>query len=397
MFVIGVNSLDSLEIRQSPNNDRFFYFYDRTRRELVKSFVLKVKPQTRIECQVTLIRQENGRFSPRLEATIRDSTTQAVATTAEPIVDGETRTVRARVDLGECSDEFWQLIRFLERFGEIEIPSSVFSVVSAADASLVDSIRGTSKEELVEALRVGLGAGLDERDIALITDRKAALARFERLMNNSEYFNVERLAQGPHTKPEDVWQKFFEDNPWIFGYGLRLVSCEGLEDSKLQAIVAGNDVFSGSGKRIDALMKTRGRVSGLLFCEIKRPDADLLLSTEYRPGVYSPAEDLRGGVAQVQKTIHKVVLQVTENHRELANTSGEPTGEVVTFVQPQGVLVVGRLSEFATASDGINYEKFASFELLRNSLHGLDVVTFDELYERACFIVENALGESAQD
>jgi hypothetical protein len=173
------------------------------------------------------------------------------------------------------------------------------------------------------------------------------------------------------------------------------VSCEGLEDSKLQAIVAGNDVFSGAGKRIDALMKTRGRVSGLLFCEIKRPGADLLLSTEYRPGVYSPAEDLRGGVAQVQKTIHKVVLQVTENHRELANTSGEPTGQVVTFVQPRGVLVVGRLSEFATAANGINYEKFASFELFRNSLHGLDVVTFDEVYERACFIVENALGDTA--
>ena len=35
-------------------------------------------------------------------------------------------------------------------------------------------------------------------------------------------------------------------------------------------------------------------------------------------------------------------------------------------------------------------DKLRSFELYRNSISGIDIVTFDELYERSKFIVEAA-------
>jgi hypothetical protein len=164
----------------------------------------------------------------------------------------------------------------------------------------------------------------------------------------------------------------------------------------LERVVSGSDSLGGVGKRIDALLRTRSHISSLLFCEIKTPGTQLLQKDAYRPGVFSPAVDLRGGVAQVQKTTHIVTLKAAENHRDLVDGQGSPTGEVVTVVRPRGVLVVGSLAEFEE-EHGVNYERFASFELFRNGLHGVDVVTFDELLERARFIVRHYIRDEQTD
>ena len=41
------------------------------------------------------------------------------------------------------------------------------------------------------------------------------------------------------------------------------------------------------------------------------------------------------------------------------------------------------LSEFST-EEGVNQQKYSSFELFRRDLVNPEIITFDELYERAC-------------
>ena len=50
--------------------------------------------------------------------------------------------------------------------------------------------------------------------------------------------------------------------------------------------------------------------------------------------------------------------------------------------------MAGRLSEFQ-AEHGVNAEKYSSFEVFRSSLTSPEIITFDELYERAAFIVDH--------
>lgn len=50
-------------------------------------------------------------------------------------------------------------------------------------------------------------------------------------------------------------------------------------------------------------------------------------------------------------------------------------------------MICGSLSEFQ-AGRGINERKFRSFELYRRNLIRPEIITFDELYERARYIVE---------
>jgi hypothetical protein len=68
---------------------------------------------------------------------------------------------------------------------------------------------------------------------------------------------------------------------------------------------------------------------------------------------------------------------------------GNPTGDDAVIARPRAVIVCGSLGEFLT-DHGVNDSKFRSFELFRRHLHSIDVITFDELYERAKLIVESS-------
>jgi hypothetical protein len=63
----------------------------------------------------------------------------------------------------------------------------------------------------------------------------------------------------------------------------------------------------------------------------------------------------------------------------------------VSAVLPPQVLVIGSLGEF-TEGGAANPEKVTSFEQCRRSIQDVEVIRFDEFYERACFIVEDRKG-----
>lgn len=223
------------------------------------------------------------------------------------------------------------------------------------------------------------------RDLVAVGYRRKQLQRFEALLRDSEFFEVEKNRL--RKSPEAVWQTFFEANTWIFGYGLAFQFLTRLDERKLEQLVRGHDI-SGAGKRTDALMKTRGLLSSLCFIEIKRHDTPLLAKSEYRPGAWPPSSDLVGGVAQTQVAVQDAREQIG---RKLTPTDalGAPTGEVIFNVEPRSFLVVGDLAEFMTAH-GIHETKFRSFELYRRSIRHPEILTFDELLQRARFIVEQS-------
>jgi len=74
--------------------------------------------------------------------------------------------------------------------------------------------------------------------------------------------------------------------------------------------------------------------------------------------------------------------------------SDELTGEAVFLYQPRAFVVVGSLDEFRT-DQGTNEQRFSSFELFRRNMVNPEVITFDELFERARFIVRHSEEEES--
>lgn len=224
---------------------------------------------------------------------------------------------------------------------------------------------------------------ISESDIVALGYRKNQLKIFKNLLFDAEFFNGYKK-ENNILKNEAVWQQFFEKNTWIFGYGLNYILNSPLSGKKLEQVVAGYNAFS-AGKRIDALMQTKGLISSLCFGEIKT-HLTPLLNKEYRVESFSISEELSGGIAQVQKTIQKSLKELA-TRLDIKNNGGDPTGESVFLYQPKAFLIVGSLNQFKT-ENGINEDKYSSFELFRRNIINPEIITFDELFERAKYIVE---------
>lgn len=223
-------------------------------------------------------------------------------------------------------------------------------------------------------------------EITALGFRRAQLERFRRLLEEPEFMQAERLSLGPNKGVEDVWQAFFEKNQWIFGYGLSFVFTTGLNDRKLEETIRGSSLFA-PGRRVDAVMRTRAAISALCLVEIKRHDTGLL-TEGYRTGLWTPSAELSGGVAQTQEYV-RVALREFSEHQIFRDPSGAPTGEELIVVQPRSYLVVGQTSQFLT-DRGVNVPQYRSFEDYRRNLKQPEILTFDELYDRARFIVEHS-------
>ena len=157
-----------------------------------------------------------------------------------------------------------------------------------------------------------------------------------------------------------------------------------MDDKKLEQVVQGYSLNS-HGKRIDAVMKTKGIISNLCFVEIKTHMTKLLEDTPYRPGCYAPTKELAGAIAQVQGSTADAVKSLAEKIA-ISDSLGNPTGETLYNYQAKSFLVIGNLNEFI-GDHGVNEDKLRSFELLRKNTMSPEIITFDELFERAKFIV----------
>lgn len=383
-FDVETEDFGNLVIQEA---DGFYYFYDEAQRRLIKNFVLRVGPRVDTMCSVVLVPKEGG-LTPRLRMWKKDKSQagKAGAIAYEAIqANEESVLAKSSVDLDDAHENLWKLINFLESVQEIELPAHQFRVTPAANMELVRAFEGQDKGTVLAAVKAYLGNDLTEADVQMLVGRRRALERFEKMLEQPGFFAAEMHRRGK-TRVEAVWQEFFEENQWIFGYGLNLVACEAYSDKGLELITTGANVFTGGGKRIDAVMRTRGFIQSLVFTEIKKPDTRLLRDEQYRaPDVYQPHGELSGAVSQVQKTTHKAIRKLEDLHRQ-HNAEGGFEFEVST-IKPRQVVVAGHLSQLADG-DSPNVEKLTSFELYRRSQQDLEILTFDELLARARFIVE---------
>lgn len=217
-------------------------------------------------------------------------------------------------------------------------------------------------------------------------ERNRQIEIFGALLHDSTFFEQMRQEWGCRGH-EAVWQRFFERNPWIFGLSLAPVFLSSLEGKKLEQVVRGFSV-AGEGKRADALMRTNGILGSLCFVEIKTHVTPLLQPNPkaYRPGAWRISDDVAGAVTQCHTTVQDAMNDIRTKLIPYGE-DGNPTGEEYFLYQPRSYLVVGCLDQFKV-NELTNEIKFRSFELYRRNFRSPEIITFDELLERARAIVD---------
>lgn len=362
-FYVNKDDFSKLEIKPT-SNDNFFFFSKGS--NFIKHFILLEKESVVYCCSVKLIKKDE-KFSPRIAFSIRKKDTRGIFSRVVPIT-AETHNLKSSIDLNDCHDNFWKLVSFIQSLKDIEIPKEGFSLVSQDDAEIVAALGARDKESIkliIKQLSNAPGVVLSEADINGLLKRKDILSEFEKALLD-------------HKFEEPWWQNFFENNKWIFGYGL---DYQILKQEENQPHYGGLKVDGTGEQKGDYLTSTQGDINFVVLVEIKTPGTNLLRgSEEIRRGAWSLSKDLPDALVQIEANIHTWDKQGSTQPDNLDRLESQG----VYTVQPKGIIVIGSLSELNDRS------KRETFQRFRKSIHGIDIITFDELYNRAKFIVEHS-------
>lgn len=281
-----------------------------------------------------------------------------------------------KIELGteaakKLDEAFAKLTQLLQEQG-VQYGQHQFSINEAGTLVITDTnkaavVRGLLEQNLTEEV----WNDLSQSNPDLVTrlswakihaNRAVAPAEFEQAINDV-------------SKDETWWQNFFSNNKWIFGYGLNYQIQHAVQE---QPNYGGINVTGSGGQRGDFLQRTAANVGFTVLMEIKKPVTALLHSTQHRNGAWRASDELSGGVAQLQT--NSLTWEV-EGSRTNDNRDGVEDRQNAFTVHPKSILIIGNTSQLDTR------DKKSSFELFRRNLKNPEVLTFDELLERARFIV----------
>jgi hypothetical protein len=330
------------------------------------SFILAESPEVLHVCEVTLIKKENEQFTPRIYFSVRYREQPKKFANTQLESSEDALFVKASVDMRDCHKNFWDLISFFKSVKELDIPDESFSLVKKDAAQIVRALTKLNKDtvlRVVKTLTSTSDIAFSEKDVNELLQRRKRLLEFRNHLDQ--------------TVPESWWQNFFEQNKWIFGYGLNYVILR----VQRQPYVGGKRVDRGGGQNPDYLGITSGDVKFTVLVEIKTPSTRLIDGqSEIRNGAWSLAKDLTDALAQTQANIdrwNREGARTDENRDALEKAA-------VYTVQPKGIVIIGSLRQVKE-----DLHKLQTFERFRRSISDVEIITFDELHERARFIVEH--------
>ena len=208
---------------------------------------------------------------------------------------------------------------------------------------------------------------------------KLSLARIQSNRQESLKIFKDNLSKN---RNEQFWQEFFQNNTWIFGFGLNYQFLHLLTS---QPNYGGVDYTGKGAQRGDFLMNSAAAASFTVLVEIKKPSS-LLLSYEKE----NEPRFFRNGVVLLSSSLLGAVSQIQINSRTWVLTSQDKANNKLQFqniftVDPKSILIIGNTEELQ------NDEECVAFETFRKNLKNPEVITFDELYERAKFIVTTTI------
>lgn len=184
----------------------------------------------------------------------------------------------------------------------------------------------------------------------------------------------------PNTKAETAWQHFFMKNQWILGYGLDY-RFQGVLQKEFHA--SDTDASGRDGVISDFLL---GDKRFTTFVELKLPTTNLFSNGQNRARAWRLSNPLLDAYSQIleQKASGQIKVETT---KELIDDFKEEITQ--RSYDSKTILLIGCWSEIDSDPLGEKRMKEKTFELFRRDSRNVEIITYDELYERAQFIITN--------
>jgi hypothetical protein len=278
------------------------------------------------------------------------------------------------------TDEFTRLLSFLSQIKFIDLSNEENfhvedistkagpkAIIDASDRGIVNKIRNMPEDQrsgLLDALQ----ASLSHEEINILLGRKQGLKEYEDHMQLLDW-------------NEAQWQDFFERQQWVFGYGL---DYRMMRQFEREMTVGGGGTDNRNKPVIDFLMSFTDYT---VLVEIKTPNTPIFsASRRGRAGTWEFSREFKSAVSQIieQKAEWLLFAQSGEHYNKAGDALTARTRNA------KSILVIGSRNEFLQSGNQRDATIMRdTFELFRRETRSIDIVTFDELLERARFITRS--------
>lgn len=333
---------------------------------IIKEIKLSNKSRVNIFCCWGFHKSsKTGRFIPRPTFYKKNNDDSFRETSKNKVI--------VEVDEGDLPVKFWEMINFLSGYkdlidlGEFE---NTYKVISKDQ--LIDTLNSYDTDEQIQTIQ------------EFIQDKDLSYQQLERLLDTSKEKSLQEfkaLLDNDNTL-EDDWQNFFEANHWIFaGISLKLFF---QRDIIPQADIGIPDT-TGKGSPISDIVCIDKYTT---LVELKKHTTPIFTNTRRstaRTNTWSFSPDFIDGLSQCLAQKHDLVENY--KHKNFVTRSGK---RVYPEVQdPKVIFIIGRYDvEIPNAENDITDKiKADTFEQYRRDCRNIEIITYDELYERAYYIV----------
>ncbi|QQS36512.1 MAG: DUF4263 domain-containing protein [Ignavibacteriales bacterium] len=168
---------------------------------------------------------------------------------------------------------------------------------------------------------------------------------------------------------EDYWQKHFAENSFLLSqiFAFPIIILKG------KAYVGGKS-FDNKGANLLDFLCQNSLTKNTVLIEIKTPMTKLL-GSKYRDNIYNVSSDVSGAIIQVSN--YKYSLS-----KDFYSLRSEKLQDMETF-NPQSLVIVGNIER-----ELIENDQKKSFELFRNELKNVQIISYDELFSKVKILID---------
>lgn len=381
-FDLTSKELDEIAIFETHDKNGC-YIAPKTRNgHIYEGFQLLKKPRVSYFCNLTFFRSKiTDKYTPRPKFFKTTKNGDIKETTKQKVI--------VELDGSEVADNFWKMISFLQQFKhlvDIGDFDKSFKVVNT-DAYVIEFTNKKDTEKLKALQKLFKNTDFSENDIEAILkdDRKKNLNAYDKLLNNDELWKTYQEKYKAEMKgngAEAVWHHFLQKHHWLLGLNADLKFIRDL----IPEADLGTKNTSGSGSpKTDIL----GISDFTTLIELKTPNTKIFTKTKAttaRANTWSFSSGFIDGISQclAQKTAwEKTEKSIIQDDNTALDQNRFRT------VDPKVIFIIGnkKLEIPETSRDMDILAKRDTFERFRRNNRNIDIITYDELYERADYIV----------
>lgn len=387
-FDLTKNGIDEISVYQTYAGTNCFVSDKENKTNIYSGFILCDDKQVQTICEVTFFPSGNtGKYIPRLVFRKNIKKTGKTKETTREFV---------RISFShsqEGYEQFWKMIAFLYRFKDLVDLGEFdkFYKVVSVDSYISEFHRKRQSQKIQDLIKLFSESELDEESIkqVLAGNRRSTLDDFRKLLEDKEYWNTYQQDNVKELKgigEEAVWHHFLKKHSWILGLN---VDIRFIRDWISEVNAGVPDTNSSGSPKADLL----GISDYTVLIELKTPNTDIFTETKKntaRANTWSFSSDFIDGVSQCLG--QKFDWDKCHKEKDIVDNNGKVINQdSIRTIDTKTIFLIGnKAKELPEDSTKVDiFTKRDTFQRFRRNNRNLEIITFDELYERAYYIVHN--------